>query len=82
MPEFKINWAINFGEILTLVSMLGVVSVFLFTLDKRISINERDISIIKENQVAMENRAERRFEQLIYEIRENRKQIAQKKDRE
>ncbi len=81
MPGLKINWSINFGEILTLVSMLGVVGVFLFTLDKRISINTRDIEVLKTDQAAAESRAEKRFERVIYEIRENRKAISQKADR-
>jgi len=92
MQKPKINWEINLGEILSIISMLTIAGSVMFGAwhnldnrigehDKRITLNERNIEVVNRQLIRIEDRNSKRFEEILLEIRAIRKQVSNKADR-
>jgi len=86
MKKPKINWEINLGEILSIVSMAAIAGSVMFGAwhhldsrvvknDKRISINERNIEVVGQQLIRLDDRNSERFKEILREIRILRKDI-------
>jgi hypothetical protein len=92
-PKIKINWEVNLGEILSILTALAAATVFIFgiwqdldsrlqTHKTRIAVNERNIEINSKRMEGLEKRTQRQFKEVkTYLIRIDKK-LDQKADKE
>jgi len=84
-PKIKINWEVNLGEILSILTALAAATVFIFgiwedldsrlqTHKTRITVNERNIEINNKRMERLEKRTQRQFKEVkSYLIRIDKK---------
>jgi len=84
-PKIKINWEVNLGEILSILTALAAATAFIFgiwndlngrlqTHDTRITVNERNIEINNNRMARLEERTQKQFREVkSYLIRIDKK---------